>query len=171
MDPLLLPWQHFLGRALRRDRVLQNSYDVTVTSFRNQSQQTFVILLEIPSCTFVPNLSKAELLMFPWQHILETALMRNAAIQLNNYVTVTLFLNQSVQTFEVFLEMISGRSVHNFGRNKCFILPWQHILLRVLRQNWAIEIVDDFTVTSFCNQISTKSFIFVSNTKKHLCTN
>ena len=25
------PWQHFLRRALRKDRVLENSYDVTVT--------------------------------------------------------------------------------------------------------------------------------------------
>ena len=50
--------------------------------------------------------------MFPWQHILETTLMRNGAIQLSNYITVTLFLNQSLQTFEVFLEMISDTSVH-----------------------------------------------------------
>ena len=106
MDPLLLPWQHFLGRALRKDRVLGNSYDVTVTSFLNQSQQNFLILLEILSCTFVPNLSKIRLFMFPWQHILETALMRNGAIQLSNDVTVTLFLNQSLQTFEMFLEMV-----------------------------------------------------------------
>ena len=42
MDPLLLPWQHFLGRALKKDRVLQNSYDVTVTSFLDQSQQNFL---------------------------------------------------------------------------------------------------------------------------------
>ena len=116
MNPFLLPWQHFPGRALRRDRVLQNSYDVTVTSLLNQSQQTFVILLEILSCTFVPNLSKIGSFMFPWQHILEIALMRNGAIQLSNYVTVTLFLNQSLQTFEVFLEMIGGTSVQNFSR-------------------------------------------------------
>ena len=69
--------------------------------------------------------------MFPCQHILETALMQNGAIQLSNYVTVTLFFNQSLQTFEVFLEMISGTSVLNFNRKKCYILPWQHILLRV----------------------------------------
>ena len=37
VDPLLLPWQHFLGGALQEDRVLQNSNDVTVTSFLNQS--------------------------------------------------------------------------------------------------------------------------------------
>ena len=60
--------------------------------------------------------------MFPWKHILETALMRNGAIQLSNDVTVTLFLNQSSQTFEVFLEMISGISVQNFSRKKCFKL-------------------------------------------------
>ena len=52
--------------------------------------------------------------MFPWQHILETALMRNGVIQLSNYVTVTLLLSQSLQTFEVFLEMINGTSVQNF---------------------------------------------------------
>ena len=44
--------------------------------------------------------------MFPWQHILETALMRNGAIQFSNDVTVKLFLNQSLQTFELFLEMV-----------------------------------------------------------------
>ena len=37
VDPLLLPWQHFLGGVLRKDQVLQNSNDVTVTSFFNQS--------------------------------------------------------------------------------------------------------------------------------------
>ena len=160
MDPLLLPWQHFLGRALKRDRVLQNSYGVTVTSFLNQSQHTFVILLGIVRCTFVQNLRKIELFTFSWQHILETALMLNGAIQLSNYVTVTLFLNQSLQTFEVFLEMICGTSVHNFSRKKCFILSWQHILLRVLRQNRIIEIIDDVTVTSFCNQ-SQQNFVFL----------
>ena len=137
-----------------------------MTSFFNQSLHTFVILLEILSCTFVPNLSKIELFMFPWQHILETALMRNGAIQLSNYVTVTLFLYQSLQTFEVFLEMISGTSVQNFSRKKCFILPWQHILLRVLRQNWFIEIIDDVILQS----ISRKFCNFVCNTKKHHCT-
>ena len=72
-----MPWQHFLGRALRKDQVLQNSNDVTVTSFLNQSQHKFVILLEILRYTFVPNLSEVKLLMCPWQHILESALMRN----------------------------------------------------------------------------------------------
>ena len=46
--------------------------------------------------------------MFPQQHILKTALIQNGAIQLSNDVTVTLLLNQSLQTFEEFLEMISG---------------------------------------------------------------
>ena len=128
MGPLLLPWQHFLGRALRKDRVFQNSNDVTVTSFLNQSQQNFVILLEILSCIFVPNLSKIGLLMFPWQHILESTLTQNQAIQLGNDITVTLFLNQSSQKFELFLEMIISTSVQNFSRIKFFILPWQHIL-------------------------------------------
>ena len=63
--------------------------------------------------------------MFPWQHILETALMRNRVIQLSNDVTVTLFLNQSLQTFELFLAMLSGTSVQSFTRKKYFILPWQ----------------------------------------------
>ena len=122
------------------------------------------------SCTFVQNLSKIELFMFPWQHILETALMQNGAIQLSNDVTVTLFLNQSLQTFEVFLEMISGTSVQNFIRNKCFILLWQHILLRVFKQNRVLEIIDDVTVTSFCNQ-SQQNFVFLfAIPKKHHCT-
>ena len=94
MDPLLLPWQRFLEGGLRIDQVLQNGYDVTVMSFLNQSQQNFVIWLKIL------NFSKIDLLMFPWQHILETALMQNWAIQICNYFTVTLFLNQSSQTFE-----------------------------------------------------------------------
>ena len=59
--------------------------------------------------------------MFPWQHILETPLMRNGAIQLSNNVTVTLFLNQSLQNFEVFLEMISSTSVQNFSRKMLYI--------------------------------------------------
>ena len=46
MDSLLLPWQHFLGRELRKDKVLQNSNDVTVTSFLNRFQHNSVILLE-----------------------------------------------------------------------------------------------------------------------------
>ena len=67
--------------------------------------------------------------MFPLQHILETALMRNAAIQLINQVTVTLFLNQFLQAFEVFLQLISGTSVQNFSRKKSFMLLLKHILL------------------------------------------
>ena len=66
--------------------------------------------------------------MFPWQHILETALLRNGATELIDNITVTLFLNQSVQNFKVFLEMVSSASVQNF-RKKCFMLKWQHILL------------------------------------------
>ena len=116
MDPLLLPWQTFLGKALRKDQVLQNSYCVIVTSFPNKSQQNFVIFSEILCCIFVLNLSKIGLFMFIWQHILETVLMQNGAIQLSSDVTVTLFLNQSLQTFEVFSEMISGTSVQNFSR-------------------------------------------------------
>ena len=60
--------------------------------------------------------------MFPWQHILETALMQNGPIQLSNNVTVTLFLDQALQNFEVFLEMIGSTSLQNFSRKKCFIL-------------------------------------------------
>ena len=102
MDPLLLPWQHFVGRTLRKDRVLQNSDDVTVTSLVNQSQHNFVILLRIPSCTFVPNLSKIRFFIFPWQYIFETALVRIWVIQINNDVTVTLFPDQSSQNSELF---------------------------------------------------------------------
>ena len=60
--------------------------------------------------------------MFPWKHILETALMQNGDIRLSNDVTVTLFLNQSLQNFEVLLQIISSTSVQNFSRKKCFIL-------------------------------------------------
>ena len=74
--------------------------------------------------------------MFPWEHILETALMRNGATQLSNDVTVTLFLNQSLQNIEVFLEMTSSTCVQNFSRKKCFM---QYILSRVLRQNRVLE--------------------------------
>ena len=81
---------------------LPNSNDVTVTSFLNQSQQNFVISLEILSCIFVPNLSTIGSLMFPWQHILESVLLENQAIQLSNDVTVTLFLNQSSQILNYF---------------------------------------------------------------------
>ena len=97
--------------------------------------------------------------MFPWQHILETALMQMGPSNSVITFTVTLFLNQSLQTFEAFLDMVSGTSVQNFSRKKSFILPWQHILLRVLRQNRVIEIIDDVTVASFCNQ-SQQNFVF-----------
>ena len=98
--------------------------------------------------------------MVPWQHILETEFVRNGAIQLSNDITVTLLLNQSLQNFAVFLEMISSTSVQNFSRNKCFILPWQQIILRVLRQNRVIEIINDVTVTSFCYQ-SQQNFVIL----------
>ena len=75
--------------------------------------------------------------MFSWQFILETALMRNAAIQLSNDVTVTLFLNQFLQNFELCLEMIISTSVQNFSRKKCsmFYIKMATHSLRVLRQN------------------------------------
>ena len=66
--------------------------------------------------------------MFPWQHILESALMQDQAIQLSDDVTVTLFLDQSSQNFELFFEMIISTSAENFSGIKSFILPWQHIL-------------------------------------------
>ena len=72
-------------------------------------------MLEILRCIFVPNLSKISMLMLPWKHIFELALMRNQLIQLSNDVTVTLFLNQSSQNFELCLEMIISTSVQNFS--------------------------------------------------------
>ena len=56
--------------------------------------------------------------------------------------------------------MINGTSVRNFSKKKCFIVPWQHILSRVLRQNRVIEIIDGVSVTSFLNQ-SQQSFVFL----------
>ena len=100
--------------------------------------------------------------MFSWQHIFETEPMRNGSIQLSNNVTLTLFLNQSLENFEAFLEMISSISVKNFSRKKWLILKWQHILLRVLRQIRVLEIIDDVTVTIFCNQFQQYfAFLFV----------
>ena len=61
--------------------------------------------------------------MFPWQHIFESALMRNQPIQLSNDITVTLFLNRSSQNFELSSEMIISTSVKNFSRIQHFILP------------------------------------------------
>ena len=49
--------------------------------------------------------------MCPWQHIFESALVRNQPIQLSNDVTVRLFLSQSLQNFALFLEMIINTSV------------------------------------------------------------
>ena len=66
--------------------------------------------------------------MFPWQHIFESALMQSQPIQLSNDVTVTLFLNQFLQNFELSLQVIISTSVQNFSRIQRFILPWQHIL-------------------------------------------
>ena len=63
MDTLLLAWKRFLGRVLNRDRVFQNSNDVTVTSFTSQSQQNFVIMFEIFIWTTLLNLSKVESVM------------------------------------------------------------------------------------------------------------
>ena len=98
----------------------------TLSQFLNQSQHSFVTLLEILSCTFLPTLSKIVLFLFTWQHILETALMQNGTIQLSNDVTVILFLNQSLQNFEVFLEMISSTSIQNFSRKMLFIKMATH---------------------------------------------
>ena len=109
-------------------------------------------MLEILSCIFVPNLSKIALLMFPWEHIFESALMWNQPIQLSNDVTVTLFLNQSSQNFELSLEMIISTSPQNFSRIQCFVLPWQHILWRVLLTNRVLKISYYVIVTSFLNQ-------------------
>ena len=98
--------------------------------------------------------------MFPWQHIFELALMRNQPIQLSNDVTVTLFLNESSQNFELYLELIISTSVQNFSRIQCFIFPWQHILWKVLLTNQVFKISDDVIVTSFLNQ-SQQNFVFL----------
>ena len=102
----------------------------------------------------------SDSIMFPRQHIFESALMRNQHIQLSNDVTVTLFLNQSSQNFELSLEMIISTSVQNFRRIQCFILPWEHILGKVLLTNRVLKISDDVIVTSFFNQ-SQQNFIFL----------
>ena len=91
-------------------------------------------LLEILSCIFVANLNKIGMLMFPWQHIFKSALVPNQPIHLSNEVTVTLFLNQSLENFEVSLDMMIGTSAQNFSKIQCFILPWQHILWRYFWQ-------------------------------------
>ena len=84
-----------------------------------------------------------------WQHILETVLMQNGAIQLSNDVTVTLFLNQSLQNFEVFLEMISGIPVQNFSRKKMIYIAIATHSLKSTWQNRVLQFNDDVTVTSF----------------------
>ena len=117
-------------------------------------------MLQILSCICVPNLSKIGLLMFPWQHIFESALMQKQPIQLSNDVPVTLFLNQSSQNFELSLEMIISTSTQNFSRIQCFILPWQHIPWRVLLTNRVLKISDDVIVTSFLNQ-SQQNFVLL----------
>ena len=100
--------------------------------------------------------------MFPWQHIFESTLLRNQPIQLSNDVTVTQFLHQSSQNFEICLKMIISTSVQNFSRIQCFILPWQYILSRVLLTNRVLKIDDDVTVTSFLNQFPQNfAFLFV----------
>ena len=66
--------------------------------------------------------------MCSWRHIPETELMQNRAIQISNDVTVMLFLDQSSQNFELFLEMINTTTAQNSGSKKCFTLPRQHIL-------------------------------------------
>ena len=70
MDFLRLPWQHFLGRALREDQVLQNSNDVTVTSLLDQSEQNFELFLKMIISTSVQNFSRIKFLTLPWRHIL-----------------------------------------------------------------------------------------------------
>ena len=107
--------------------------------------------------------------MLPWQHIFESVLMQNQPIQLSNDVTVTLFLNQSSQNYELSLEMIISTFVQNFSRIQCFILPWQHIRLRVLLTNRVLKISDDIIVTSFLIQSHKKFCIFVCYAKRHLC--
>ena len=74
-------------------------------------------------CLFTENLEPFVNTMPKWQHIFELALMQNQPIQLSNDVTVTLFLNQSLQNSELCLEMIISTSVQNFRRIQCFILP------------------------------------------------
>ena len=92
--------------------------------------------------------------MLPWQHILETVLMRNRAIQLSNDVTVPLFLNESFK---------------NVLRNdKCYLCKkllaerklYIAMATHVLRPHWVLEIIDDVTVTSFCNH-SQQNFVFL----------
>ena len=126
-------------------------------------------MLEILCCIFVTNLSKIGLLMFPWQQILESALKWDQPIQLSNDITVTLFLNQSSQNFELRFEMIISTSVQIFSRIQCFILPWQHILWRVLRDKLGPQNQWWSHCDVISQSISTKFCIFVCYTNKHLC--
>ena len=75
-------------------------------------------------------------------------------------MTVTLFLNQSSQNFELSLEMIISTSVQNCSRMQCFILTWQYILWRVLLTTRVLKISVDVIVTSFLNQ-SQQNFVLL----------
>ena len=68
--------------------------------------------------------------MFSGNTFLETVLMRNWAIQLRNDFTVTFFLDQSSQKFELFLEIIISTSAQNFSKIKWFVCLY-HIALFV----------------------------------------
>ena len=56
--------------------------------------------------------------------------------------------------------MIISTTVQNFSAIQCFILPWQHILWRVLLTNQVLKISDDVIVMSFLNQ-SQQNFVFL----------
>ena len=96
--------------------------------------------------------------------------MRNQRIQLSNDVTVTLFLNQFSQNFELCLEMIiitiiiiitSAQNASYCHGNTSF--------LRVLLTNRVLKISDDVPVTSFPINLN-KILYLVCYTKRHLCT-
>ena len=92
--------------------------------------------------------------MFKWQHIFESALMRNQPIQLCNDVTVTLFLNQSSQNFELVpLYKILAEYNASYCHSNTFFE-------RVLLTNRVLKISDDVIVTSFLNQ-SQQNFVFL----------
>ena len=99
-----------------------------MTSFPNQSRYNFVIFLDSTKLDLRTKFeqNRIELFMFPWQHILVTALMQNGDIQLSNDVTVTLFLNQSLQNFEVFLQMISSTLYKIFAEKMLYIKTATH---------------------------------------------
>ena len=95
--------------------------------------------------------------------------MRNQPIQLSNDVTVTLFLYQSSQNFALCLEMTISTPVQNFNRIQFFILPWQHILWRLLLTNRVLKISDDVTVTPFLNQSQQNSVFCLLYQEASLC--